>query len=416
MKRLPSYARRLVPLLAAAAALLVLVLEVGSAGASPATGPAITPLTPADGVGVPASGEALKVTFSCPSYVLEEGETIEPEEGEEEETTPLPPIIIPPLLGGGEEYGVHFSTSPAVNAAGQLGTLGFGEGGEGESEPIKGSNALCGSELELPKTPNPAALYEGKIYWQAYRASEVSQDGIEIGPVSSFVVYPHIEEPEMAFREQIFAGYLTKVWFGYEAELGGAVVQLQIFEGGAWTTVAEAPGSNRGENTFFVKVKEAGHHLFRTLVLGAGGKPDIGMEPIAKVVRRPPKQRVTSAAEDGPYVAASSKQREESPITFNVTGGGKVLRNVQLEAETICKGPTKAQDVTIEVPAFLRSAKIAPDGTVFGVTTTKGPEVWTVTITGSIFHGRFQGELSTSHENCTGYRSIDAILKSTVKS
>jgi hypothetical protein len=72
--------------------------------------------------------------------------------------------------------------------------------------------------------------------------------------------------------------------------------------------------------------------------------------------------------------------------------------------------------VTIEIPAHLRHAKIAPDGTIFGVTETEGPEVWTVTLSGSIFQGRFQGELSISHANCTGYRTIDAILKRTVKS
>ena len=133
-------------------------------------------------------------------------------------------------------------------------------------------------------------------------------------------------------------------------------------------------------------------------------------------IRAPTKARVTSAADDGAYVAANAKQREESPITFNVNGNGTQLRNVQLEAETTCKGPTKAQDVTIEIPAHLVHAKIAPDGTVFGVTETAGPEVWTVTLSGSIFQGRFQGELSISHANCTGYRTIDAILKSTVKS
>jgi hypothetical protein len=418
--------RRLVPLLVAAAALLVLVLEVGSAGAAPATGPAIVPQSPPEGAGVPASSEALKVVFTCPSFVYEEGELIEPEEPEEEEegegeegeeeVEPPAPVFGPPVIGGAEEYGVHFSTSPLVNAAGQISIAPFGEGGEGSAEPIKGSNGLCESEIELPKTPNPATLYEGKIYWQPYRESAVSADGVEVGPVSSFVVYPHIEEPELTFREQIFAGYLTQVGLGYEAELGGAVVQLQMFEGSAWKTIAEAPGSNRGENSFFIKVKKPGHHLFRTLVLGAGGVPQVGLEPVAKVVRAPTKARVTSAADDGAYVAANAKQREESPIAFTIKGGGTVLRNLQLEAETICKGPTKAQDVTIEIPAHLVHAKIAPDGTVFGVTETKGPEVWTVTLSGSIFQGRFQGELSISHANCTGYRTIDAIRKSTVKS
>jgi hypothetical protein len=92
-----------------------------------------------------------------------------------------------------------------------------------------------------------------------------------------------------------------------------------------------------------------------------------------------------------------------------------MLRNLSLEAETTCKGPTKAQNVKLEVPAHLRNAKIAPDGTVFGVTKTSGPEEWTVTLTGSIFQGRFQGELSTAHANCTGYRTIDAVLQKPTK-
>ncbi len=429
MKRPAPRLRRLVPLFVAAAALLILVLEVGSAGARPATGPTIVPQSPGDGAPVPASEEALTVSFTCPSYVYEEGEVIEVEEPEEGggeegeegegegEGAPTPPIVVvgPPVLGGGEEYGVHFSTSPTVNAAGQLSTTGFGEAGEGFSEPVKGNKGICTSELELPKTPNPAALYEGKVYWQPYRESAVSPDGFEVGPVQSFTVFPYIEEMELEFREQIFAGYLTRVGFYASAELTGAVLQLQSFEAGTWATIAESPGNKDGENFFFFKAKNAGHHQFRVLVLGAGGKPVVGSEATVKAVRNPTKARVTSAADDGAYVAASAKAREESPITFNVTGNGTMLKNVQLEAETKCTGPTKYQDVVIEIPAHLSHAKIAPDGTVYGVTTTTGPEVWTVTVSGSIFQGRFQGELSISHANCTGYRSIDAILKSTVK-
>jgi len=114
-----TFTRRLVPLIAAVAALLILVLEVGSAGAAPAGPPVIVPQTPADGAPVAASSEPLAVTFSCPQYVYEEGELIEEEEGEEgeEEGTPPPPVFGPPVLGGGEEYGVHFSSSPAVDAA-----------------------------------------------------------------------------------------------------------------------------------------------------------------------------------------------------------------------------------------------------------------------------------------------------------
>jgi hypothetical protein len=441
MKILLSLSRRLVPLLIAAGALAVLVFEVGAAGASPATGPPIDPQSPAEGAAVEASGEALKVTFSCPQFVYEEGEKEEievlpPEEGgkekekgggeegeeseeggEEGEEILPPPIIVvgPPTLGGAENYAVHFSASAAVNASGQLGTTGFGEAGEGESEAIKGSNAQCGSELELPTKPFPATLYEGRIYWQPYRESTVVPDGIEVGPVHSFVVVPHVELPELLFREQVFAGYLTKVFFGYEAELEGAVVELQEWDGTAWTKVAEAPGSNRGENAFYLKPKKAGRHLFRPVVTSGSMAGPLPLEYVSKVVRKPTKARVTSAADDGVYVAANAKEREEWPIEMSVSGGGTTLKNLKVEAETTCKGPTKSQNVKLEVPAVMKHAKIAPDGTVFGVTETSGPEVWTVTLVGSLFQGRFQGELLTSRTNCTGYRTIDAVLKKTEK-
>jgi hypothetical protein len=435
MKNRPRSLSRLVPLLVALAALVGLVMAVGSADATTATSPPIEPLIPGENAGIQASAEPLSVTFTCPTFVSEEGEVIEePEEEPVEETEEeieereerekeeeegvvfpeeevVPPVVLrePPVLGGAEEYGVHFSTSFITDKFGQLGTTGFGEAGEGSSEAIKGSAAQCSSELELPTKPVPAALYEGRIYWQVFRESTLGENGVEVGPVHSFMVYPYVEEPELHFREQIFAGYMTKIGFSYEAELGGAVVQLQEWENGAWTTVAEAPGSNGGENAFFVKPKKPGRHVFRPLVLG-GAQPQ-GLESVSKVVRKPTKQRVTSAADDGNYLAASGKEREEWPIEFSVKSNGTVLRNLNVEAETTCKGPTKAQDVKLEVPAHLRNAKIAPDGTVFGVTKSAAPEEWTVTLTGSIFQGRFQGELSTSHANCTGYRTIDAVLQ-----
>jgi hypothetical protein len=429
MKILRSSSRRLIPLLIAVGAVVGLVLAVGSAGASPATSPTIPPERPPDGSSVEASGEALKVTFGCPGYVLEEGEVIEeeaeePEEGGEEgegeeggegEGTPPVIIVVPPVMGGPENYAVHFSTSPAVGPNGQLGTTGFGEAGEGESEAVKPANIQCTSELELPSKPFPATLYEGRVYWQAYRESQVVPDEIEVGPVQSFVVVPQVEEPELIFREQIFAGYLTKIGFGYEAELDGSVVELQEWNGKAWAKVAEAPGSNSGENNFYVKLKKPGRHAFRPVVTSGSMAKPLVLEEATKVIRKPTKQRVTSAADDGAYVAANAKEREEWPITFSVGKNGGTLTNLHLEAETICKGPTKAQNVKIEVPAVLKHARIAPDGTVFGVTKTEGPETWTVTLVGSLFHGRFQGELSTSRTNCTGFRAIDAILKSSVK-
>jgi hypothetical protein len=422
MRNLPSFSRRLIPLLIAVGAIVGLALEVVPAGATTATNPSIEPQSPAEGTSLAAVEEGLKVTFTCPSFVLEEGEPIEEEgeggeegeeEGESEEEGGTEPLVGPPVLGGAENYGVHFSTSAGLDGKGQLTTTGFGEAGEGEAEAVKGT-PNCSSELELPSSAGrPATLYEGRVYWQAYRESEVAPDGVEVGPVRSFVVYPHVEEPELAFREQIFAGYLTKVVFSYEAVLSGTTIDLQQLEGGVWKTIAEAPGNAAGENTFFFKPKKAGRFKYRPLVIWAG--PELGLESEAKAVRKPTKSRVTSAADDGNYLAANDKEREESPITLSVADGGTVLKNLSAEAETTCAGPTKAQNVTIEVGAFLRNAKIAPDGTVFGVTKSKGPEEWTVTFTGSLFQGRLQGELTTAHANCTGYRMVDAVLSKSKK-
>jgi hypothetical protein len=431
MTILRDSSRRLIPLLVAVGAIVGLVLAVGSASASPATSPPIEPERPSDGATVNASGEALQVTFSCPSFVYEEGEVEEGEEGEESEEgeeegeeggeeegegeEEAEPEIGPPTLGGPENYGVHFSTTPDVNEAGQLGTAGFGETGEGEAEGIKPADTSCVSELELPSKPYPATLYEGRIYWQAFREAPAAPDEIEVGPVRSFVVVPHVEEPELIFREQIFAGYLTKIGFDYEAELEGAAVELQEWTGKTWTKIGEAAGSNSGENAFYVKFKKAGRHLVRPVVKSGSMVAPLFLEQIPKGVRKPTKQRVTSAADDGAYVAANGKEREEWPITFSVGKNGGTLTNLRAEAETTCKGPTREQDVKIEVSALLKSARIAPDGTVYGTSTSKGPEAWTVTLVGSLFQGRFQGELSTSRTNCTGFRTIDAVLKKSVK-
>src|ERR1700761_4262027 len=84
MRILRSSSRRLVLLLIAAGALAALVLEVG---ASPSTGPPITPQSPGEGASVEAA-ETVTVTFSCPQFVYEEGELIEEEEIEIPEEEP----------------------------------------------------------------------------------------------------------------------------------------------------------------------------------------------------------------------------------------------------------------------------------------------------------------------------------------
>ncbi len=86
MKSRASFLRVLVPLLVAVGAIAGLVMAVGSAGASPAPPGSIAPQSPADNSPVAATEEGLKVTFSCPTFVFEEGEVVEEPSETQEET------------------------------------------------------------------------------------------------------------------------------------------------------------------------------------------------------------------------------------------------------------------------------------------------------------------------------------------
>jgi hypothetical protein len=392
-------------LLLLSGALLISLLVAAASSALPGD-PPIAYQSPADGAGVPAVAEGLKVTFTCPSYRLAEEPEEEEEGGEGEEEGPK----LVPVPGGAENYGVDFSTSPTLGKDGRLTTAGFGEAGEGESEYVKGT-PWCSSELELPTAPNPAVLYSGRVYWQAYRECEGCASGYETGPVSSFVVYPHIEEAEINYANHVFGGYLTKISFFAEAELKGATVQLQEWDGDAWATIASEPGSASGENAFFVKL-EPGHRLLRAQVAGTG--VTLPLEQKMKTVRKPGGSPPPPVA-PGTWVVAGKKEQEEFPATFRVTDGGTMLRGLSAESEAFCSGPTKAENTVIEATSVIKSARIAPDGSVAGRTVTKGATPNVITLTGSFYNGRFTGELLSTFATCRGFRQFEAVLQPPTK-
>lgn len=402
----------------ALASLVVLVLGalgivVGNAAALPGD-PAIAPVGPADGASVPAVEEGLKVTYTCPSYrtaeeVEEEEVPVPPkEEGggeeEEEETEVIEKLV--PVFEGSEGYGVMFSTGTALGADGRLVSTGFGEAGEAEAEVVKGT-PWCSSELELPTSPNPAVLYQGKVYWQAFRECEECASGYETGPVRSFIVVPTIEEGEITYADNVYGGYLTKISFFASASLKGAKVQLQRWTGTEWLPILEEAGTESGENSFFVKLA-AGRKLLRPVLIGTG--VTLPLEEKAKVVRRVKKGTTRTPVPTGEWVYAVKPEREEFPLTFRVTNGGTMLRGLSASMEAICKGPTKAQNVTIEATSAVKSAPIAPDGSVVAHFTTMSATPSTVTLTGSFFDGRFSGVLTSSFlGNCSGYREFEAV-------
>lgn len=405
------------------AALVLLVLGalgvvVGNAAALPGDAP-IEAVGPADGVNLPAAEEGLKVTYTCPTYRSgeeleeeevpvppkeEEGEEGEEEEGGEEEFEVIEKLV--PVFADSESYGVHFSTSSALGTDGRLTTTGFGEAGEGEAEAVKGT-PWCSTELELPTSPNPAALYQGRVYWQPFRECEGCASGFETGPVRSFVVVPTDEEAEISYEDHVFGGYLTKVSFAGAAGLKGAKVALQQWTGSEWKTIGEEPGTELGENSFFVKLG-AGHKLLRPVLIGVG--VTLALEEKAKTVRKV-KKGTPTGVKTGEWVYSLKSEREEFPLSFRVTDNGTMLRGLTASLEAICKNPAdKQQKTTIESTSSVKAARIAPDGTVVAHFTTTSATPSTVTLTGNFFNGRFSGLLTSNFlTNCDGFREFEAV-------
>jgi hypothetical protein len=383
------------------AVLVFFGLAVQGASALPGD-PAIAPISPNDGATVPAVEEGLKVTYTCPTYRTAIEVEEEEVENEEEEIEIIEKPV--PVFETSEGYGVHFSTSPGLGKEGRLTTTGFGEAGEGEAEAVKGT-ANCTSELELPTSPNPAALYQGKVYWQAFRECEECAKGFEVGPVRSFTVVPNIEEAEITYENHVYGGYMTKVTFFASASLKGAKVALQQWTGKEWITRAEEPGTEAGENAFYLTLG-GGHQLLRPTLIGVGVV--LPLEEKAKTVRKAKKPRTPVAT--GPWVSALKSDQEEFALTFKVTKGGTVLQGLSASMEAVCKGPTKAQNVTIEASSTVKSVKIAPDGSVVTHFATTGATPTTVTLTGNFFGGRFTGLLTSSFlGNCFGFREFEAV-------
>lgn len=385
------------------AALLVSLAFAGSAAALPED-PRVQAISPADGANLAATELGLKVTYSCPSYRTAI-EVEEEEVGFENEAGEIETEIVErqlPVIVGSEGYGVRFSTSSQLGSDGRLVSSGF-EFGEVPAQPLKGTSD-CSSELFLPTAPNPAALYQGKVYWQAFRLCEECAKGFEVGPVRSFVVVPTVEGAEINYEDHPYGGYMTKVSFRALASLKGAKVALQRWTGSEWLTIAEEPGSQLGENDFYVTLG-AGHKLLRPVVIGNG--VTMPLEEKAKTVRRARKAAAAAVA-TGEWVSALEAEREEFPLSFRVTQGGTVLSGLSAQVGAICVGPNKEKTV-IEASSSVKSVPIAPDGTVVAHFATTGATPSTVTLTGNFFDGRFSGQLLSEFLTCQGLRQFEAV-------
>jgi hypothetical protein len=435
MSQVPTGLRRL-RFIAGFAVFLGALLLPAMAEALPGD-PPIVPLSPSNGATVPADEFGFHVSFQCPAYHSEspleeedeEGEAKEDEEAKDKKVVTAKTIVTAKTdaaakpkskdgdLAGADSYIVRYSTSSTVGADGLLTNTGFGDDGEDFPDPEANNKANCGSEVELPLSAGPVALYHGTIYWQAAR--EVTLDDPdaeptaafddmewEAGPVQSFNVVPNVEEPALETQEHIYAGYLTSIDFSTESDLVGATVELQRFVKGTWTLVAQEPASPGGQTSFYVKLP-ASHTALRAVLKTP--TLTLPLEPTKVTVRKVGKRRATSTQDDGSYRAAPDDESTPTghralPLSLKVGGGGTKVLGFSASIESTCPGSTK---VTTKVG--IHSMRMAPDGTVVGRSLSKGTPPSYVTFVGQFFDRRLSGTLTTAFGACAGTRQIEAV-------
>jgi hypothetical protein len=404
------------------AVVLALVAIPAAAFALPGD-PPIESLGPADQTSLVA-GEtgSVHVTFKCPAYHKEAD-----------------------VLGSDLDYKVRFSSSSARDDEGLIST-GLGNA-FAELEPDK---KTCGASFEAPVPVRPTALYQGTVYWQAVRQvirpacptcgpetpkqkeereeredeeldkeEEAAETGavfvpkgeFEGGPVRSFSLQPKVEEPSLETLKRVFAGYTTSIEFNSATELGGATIELQRFTAGAWKPLRSEAAAE--PTLFFVKLP-AGRVTLRAVAKSS--TVTLPLEPRKITVHKLGKHRLTAAAEDGRYREKPTKKSKKAgskrrlPLSFAVVDGGTRVVHLRASVEGVCTGTTRSgQDVPLTIKTALRSARIAPDGTVIADRTTKAPEPQQVTFVGQLLAGSLIGTVTTSYQNCSGSRKFEAV-------
>jgi len=412
------------------AALLALVAMPAVALALPGD-PPIAPLGPANGSAVSAGEEGVQITFKCPAYHEQE----------------------PGFLGDSGSYRVRFSTGPALGPEGLLPTTTLGQG----IPTTEADKTTCGVKFETPRPAGPTALYAGTVYWQVARpvkrtaapappATETpaekqaredrefdeedaafdelekeAETGVfkepkgewEGGPVWSFHTEPKVEGPRLETQRLISAGYLTPINFTSETELKGGTIELQRFAKGAWKPLSQQTATELGA-TFFVKLP-AGRQALRAVAKSS--TVSLPFKPRKVTVHKLGKHRLTSAEEDGRYKQKRGKKSKEAkeetpklPLSFAVVDGGTRVVHLRATVEGSCAPTTRnGEEVPLKIKTALRSARIAPDGTVIADRRTKGQEPQQVTFVGQLLDGSLIGTVSTSFGNCIGSRKFEAV-------
>lgn len=416
--------RRSVRLLAVSLFAFLATAAIPAVALSLPNDPPIEPLAPADGTSLLAAETAsVHVTFKCPSYHLQ---------GDQ--------------LGGDTNYRVRFSSSPSLGGDGLISsTLG------NALSTLEPDKASCGADFEAPIRVRPLALFQGTVYWQVTREvkrtncspcgpktkkeedeeeEKIFQEGEEEeaaeekgvvfepkgewegGPVRSFSLQPKVEGAELTTQRRVFGGYLTAIEFTSASELTGASLELQRFTKGAWQSISQQEVSPTGSTFFFAKLP-SGRQALRAIAKSA--TVSLPLEPRKLTVHKLGKHRLTTSDEDGRYREKPAKktkkgQNKRLPLSFAVVDGGTRLVHLRAAVEGICAPTSRSgEEVPLTLKIALRSARIAPDGTVIADRQTKGPEPQQVTFVGQLLAGSLIATVTTTYKNCSGSRKFEAI-------
>ena len=349
-------------------AVAVLVALAAPARAMPGD-PPVVPLAPADHAVVGADPAGIGVSFQCPDYrIAVYGNLVQ--------------------RGSFNDYAVRFSDTAALGADGRLATAPYGNDAAASLAP----DGTCTAKLDTFDTASSPEISGGRVFWQAYRYCNGCTPQYETGAVRSFVVRPSVSGT-LRPPARVYAGYPSLFAVESDAKLSGAQVVLQRRAGGSWRTLAKRPFHL--QSTRLVATLPAGRTRLRALAVTGAARLELATRTI--VVRRPGARR-TSGRDDGRYTGRD--------VRFTVARGGTSLRGFRASLNVFCVGPTIPDNRTEVAIAELGATRVAPDGSVTGYLRTSGGA--SITLTGTLRHGRFNGEVAMTFSTCSGTRTVSA--------
>lgn len=304
------------------------LLMAASAQALPGDLP-IVPLAPPDGANVPTDPDGITVSFTCPLYgVFQSGDFRFP--------------------GGPKDYGVSFSSSPAIGPDGRLADpLSLNQA---QADPAADGQCLGG--LGAGGSPPRPQETPGTYYWQAWRLCTGCDPDYETAPVRK-IVLRSTGELSLGKAGKVFAGYPVIVPLKAPGIVNGTAVTVERKQGSGFKTVGTATALQETAEAV-VKLPRGRQTLRATAKAG----DDTVTSPTVTVKVKPAKKWSTSKKDTGAYQGKVGSRS----VKFEVTRRGRELRSFKAFVPMTCPGIEPGQFTTQIGTAAFKKVKIAPDG------------------------------------------------------